>query len=867
MPIIIIIINIINNIQRKRRIPSRRRHELERLLLFFKVQEFVRVKVCTSRRVVPLVTFFTNDQTSKRRRLEYLSSTTTRTMTRRSHHQRLLWMLLVLVLAISAMGTRSSNSLWTTNQESLRPSTTATTTRNNTSTRPNVSTIVKHSQLRQSPSRFNSTTITTSTLAQSQRLLSSSSSSSLLQPSLPFGDLNLIVLTDVHSWVAGHGRKEPLYNANYGDVLSFYQRLQDWMLQQQQQQQQTTNPQQQQQQDDELNDCTDDTNRRRRRQQHLWLVVNGDWIDGTGLALNGDASYLIPILEKMPYDAVNIGNHELYDNAIIDSMTRPSGYTHWWGPKMLASNVRLAETNEPMGHKYHILHDVHDEETIHGASHSTNVLVFGFLYNMKDHDSHVVVEEVEHVLQEEWFDEVLRDGKELRSGGPVMDDAIVNEYGYFHYDAIVVMAHMHAKDELVSLILKKIREYDEHVPVQFITGHTHVREYVEMEDASTSFEAGRFLDTVGFVSFPTRTTLLKYKMGLIDKDGNPIQQPQDETVMLPNATNDSSALLAEPPKKPNTRDLFDYTFIDANTDHMKDILGVNTLDTPDGKALSKLIHETQESLGLLERVGCMKESYYKERKMTDKYSLWRLFKERVAPSQFPEDHVLLMGEEAWRYDLLGGGEMLLDDIVAVSPFNESFVMWPDIPAVKIDRLNHTMNENRTYDNYMLIPAAAPFHRVGRSYTLVFTTFHEEAVKEALLELDPSADVSAIQTMPLTTTQVWVKYFQKYHPDCSLLSTAGGFNPFGTGNYAASSDTLDKIRLAFAVIAVVVVFSLAAVYIRQRGIIFQRLTDQREHATLEAWQDYDSDYESDNEVVEPYRDYDNEEELGEEGEFI
>jgi 2',3'-cyclic-nucleotide 2'-phosphodiesterase (5'-nucleotidase family) len=41
----------------------------------------------------------------------------------------------------------------------------------------------------------------------------------------------------------------------------------------------------------------------------LWFVVNGDWIDGTGLAMDGDPSYLIPILEKMPFDLLNVGNH------------------------------------------------------------------------------------------------------------------------------------------------------------------------------------------------------------------------------------------------------------------------------------------------------------------------------------------------------------------------------------------------------------------------------------------------------------------------------------------------------------------------------------------------------------------------------
>ena len=71
-----------------------------------------------------------------------------------------------------------------------------------------------------------------------------------LNVSLPFGDINVVALTDVHSWVAGHGPGEPELNVDYGHVLSFYQLLKFH--------------------------C--DSNN-----MDLFLVVNGDWIDGTGL--------------------------------------------------------------------------------------------------------------------------------------------------------------------------------------------------------------------------------------------------------------------------------------------------------------------------------------------------------------------------------------------------------------------------------------------------------------------------------------------------------------------------------------------------------------------------------------------------------
>jgi hypothetical protein len=87
------------------------------------------------------------------------------------------------------------------------------------------------------------------------------------------GDINILILTDTHSWVGGHGRQEPTTNnANYGDVLSFHTKLKQHCL------------------DEGLD---------------LFFVNNGDWVDGTGLSAPGDPSSLVPLLEKMPWDAVN----------------------------------------------------------------------------------------------------------------------------------------------------------------------------------------------------------------------------------------------------------------------------------------------------------------------------------------------------------------------------------------------------------------------------------------------------------------------------------------------------------------------------------------------------------------------------------
>lgn len=97
------------------------------------------------------------------------------------------------------------------------------------------------------------------------------------EPDLPWSDINLLVITDDHSWIGGHGRKDSYLNADFGEVLSFYQRLKAY--------------------------CE-------RTNKDLYLVMNGDWIDGTGLSLDGDISHIVPLIQKMPFDVVNTGNHE-----------------------------------------------------------------------------------------------------------------------------------------------------------------------------------------------------------------------------------------------------------------------------------------------------------------------------------------------------------------------------------------------------------------------------------------------------------------------------------------------------------------------------------------------------------------------------
>ena len=466
---------------------------------------------------------------------------------------------------------------------------------------------------------------------------------------LPLGDINILVVTDIHGWIAGqHARHEPHLNVDMGDLISFYERLKE---------------------------CTA---ARSMKKRDWFLMFNGDFMDGTGLS-TVPPTYLLPLLQAVPFSALNVGNHELYENEVVDMMmstpaltsnsidTReePSFVSHWLGT-YLASNVDYIVANStnsnndksqqhhsnqttttttvPLGSRYSFLNAPRTNATI---------LTFGFLYNFENNCNHTIVRQVETVLEESWFVQVL-----TRPPQP--------------YQAIVVLAHMDAVDPLVYTILQGIRTYvGEKVPIQFLTGHSHRRHYERLDDRATSLEAGRFMDTIGFASFSLPPPGVGDDLD-VDEDGT----------MTDTTTTPSSS-----------QQLFHHVFLDANK---RDLLmgPLNSSDptvdfsTLHGRLLTQRLKRAQKELGLDAIVTkCAPHDFALEKPIDDPNSLWGLYMNQVIPTTFfpriekKQQHyrnhhnstttigfpIFMQGTGGLRYDLFSP-VVVVDDIIAVSPF-------------------------------------------------------------------------------------------------------------------------------------------------------------------------------------------------------
>jgi len=441
-----------------------------------------------------------------------------------------------------------------------------------------------------------------------------------IQPDLPFSDINIIVVSDVHSFVGGHPH-EPDRNADYGDLLSFYERLKAHC--------------------DSRNESGD-----------LFLFNNGDILHGTGLAMDGNATNLLPILNAMPWDSLTMGRQEATYSDVLKDMNET--LLPKFPGRYITSNVVWADTKEPYGERYQLLR----------GKHST-VLVVGFLYDTVSSSEIIEVTSIEETIQQDWFKKILNQ----------TDNDNDNDE---KYDAIVVMAQMDNDSPIIDIIYEAIRSaVPQEMPIQFITGHSHKRQKTNLMKRDRyvhRIEPGGVFDTIGWVTIPKHERAREL-----------------------------------PPKSDDLQEAFAQEFLNTSKAVLRARLGLTDekeLLTDKGKAVSDLIYETQERLGLHQVVACPGHDFFRNISIHEENSLWKLWREHVVKHEIfqkGEDRVMLVSKSSMRYDLRGSGRhdaMTLDDVVAIAPYMEKVIYVGDVPDWMVRRMNSSLN---TLSHHNIIP--------------------------------------------------------------------------------------------------------------------------------------------------------------------
>ncbi|KAI7826568.1 Metallo-dependent phosphatase-like protein [Gamsiella multidivaricata] len=403
---------------------------------------------------------------------------------------------------------------------------------------------------------------------------------------LIWGDVNIIQTTDTHGWLSGN-TKEESYSADFGDFASF------------------------------LFHMRQQANHRRK---DLLVVDSGDLHDGNGFSdatpLDGQDSN--PIFEKINYDVLAIGNHELYVNAVAEDTYK--NFAPKWGRRYVTSNVFFKDglTNKtvPLGNLYNKFR----------MKFGTRVMSYGFLFNFNGNANNTVVEAANVTVSAPWFQKTLKEDVDL----------------------YLIAGHVPIRWTEAVTVVNAIRAAHPSKPIVLMGGHLHIRDFKQYDERAVGMASGRFMETVGWLSVDGvhDRTCYKNETVCVGKNLTVTRRYLDNNV---------------------------YTFKTHSLAHPK-----QKFDTWRGSKITKEITQIRQSLNLSNALGCAPQDYYLSRyPVTDTRSLLNLLANEVLPigvvnASRPNPAQVIINSGSQRFDLLKG-PFTIDDTYIVSPFHDDFV--------------------------------------------------------------------------------------------------------------------------------------------------------------------------------------------------
>ncbi|GJN93528.1 hypothetical protein Rhopal_006585-T1 [Rhodotorula paludigena] len=356
-----------------------------------------------------------------------------------------------------------------------------------------------------------------------------------------------------------------------------------------------------------------------RRGVDLLLVDSGDRVDGNGLVDAEPSPHpkgytALSIFSEMPYDVVTTGNHELYKYPVASYVSQVM--SDKFGDRWVASNVNLTVRDQSTGATES--RQLGNRFRKFTTQQGRKVTAFGPLFDFKAHAPGIDVVAPSKMVREAWFREAI-------ASAP---------------DFFLFVGHMSLRiepDSEWSAIVEAIRE---------------IRDCVQEDDYSVSLAAGRYMETIGFMSVS----------GLDDP--------------------------SEPPQ-------FRRRYLDQN----RNSYAYHTtpdFDTDKGRAITQELAETAKRFNLTERFGVAPQDYFLHRfPPTSPNSILHLLTTEVLPLLIRRDDrssapFTVLNSGSVRFDVFKG-DFTRNDQWIILPFTNNFLYLPSVPRRLAAKLLHHLN--------------------------------------------------------------------------------------------------------------------------------------------------------------------------------
>lgn len=414
----------------------------------------------------------------------------------------------------------------------------------------------------------------------------------------------------------------------------------------------------------------------RRLQVDLLLVDTGDLHDGTGLSdatkLNGEESN--QLFEKIDYDVLTPGNHELYLSEI--TYEHFNKFSKRYGDRYVTSNVRVYN---PATSEFEYMGATHRYFT---TEQGLRIMAFGVMFDMTLNSKASQVIPAHKMIQEKWFQDALN------STEPA--------------DLYLLIGHnpvtpKHPASTL-SLVHQAIRAKKPGTPIQIFGGHNHIRDFAVYDDKTTAMGSGRYCETLGWLSM-SGIWSDTYR-GAVNTTGVP--NPEQMAIKT---TSDYVRRVLKPWRKVPSL-LYSRRYLDWNrltfeyhaTGSQRRAYQTRP-QTGAGPSISNKIYDVRHDLNLTERYGCAPKSWCITcAPFLSNNSIYSLFQDALStviinPSRVHNARLMIQHTGSVRFDL-PKGPFTYDDTYIVSPFDNTFQYLPDVPYELASQVLGHLNNGR-----------------------------------------------------------------------------------------------------------------------------------------------------------------------------